>query len=116
MYGIGMRLDNNTGVTGRRSALWDALLFGKLQKVLGGKVNPKPDPPTPKVRNVSIPILPPPPFLPLPHPSKQTPKVKIFLSGAAPLSADLHRFLKVAFNAPVVQGYGLTENAGAVKP
>mmetsp|Transcript_61802 Transcript_61802/g.145352 ORF Transcript_61802/g.145352 Transcript_61802/m.145352 type:complete len:776 (+) Transcript_61802:170-2497(+) len=39
--------------------------------------------------------------------------IKLFLSGAAPLSADLHTFLKVAFNAPVVQGYGMTENAGA---
>jgi long-chain acyl-CoA synthetase len=25
----------------------------------------------------------------------------------------LHQFLKVAFDAPVVQGYGMTENAGA---
>lgn len=39
--------------------------------------------------------------------------IKIFLSGAAPLSSDLHQFLKVAFDAPVVQGYGMTENAGA---
>jgi len=39
--------------------------------------------------------------------------VAMLLSGAAPLSSELHSFLKVAFNAPVIQGYGMTENAGA---
>lgn len=38
--------------------MWDALLFGKLQAVLGGKV-------------------------------------KIFLTGAAPMSGELQNFLKV---------------------
>lgn len=40
-------------------------------------------------------------------------ELKLLLSGAAPLGADLHRFLRVCFDVPVVQGYGLTENAGA---
>mmetsp|Transcript_33854 Transcript_33854/g.80255 ORF Transcript_33854/g.80255 Transcript_33854/m.80255 type:complete len:794 (-) Transcript_33854:484-2865(-) len=40
-------------------------------------------------------------------------KLKLLLSGAAPLGNDLHRFMRVCFDVPVVQGYGLTENAGA---
>jgi len=38
-------------------------------------------------------------------------RFRLFAAGAAPLSPDLHRFLQVVFNCPVVQGYGLTENA-----
>eukprot|EP00287_Rhodomonas_sp_CCMP768_P031015 CAMPEP_0202853718 /NCGR_PEP_ID=MMETSP1389-20130828/90624_1 /ASSEMBLY_ACC=CAM_ASM_000865 /TAXON_ID=302021 /ORGANISM="Rhodomonas sp., Strain CCMP768" /LENGTH=431 /DNA_ID=CAMNT_0049532273 /DNA_START=1 /DNA_END=1297 /DNA_ORIENTATION=- len=38
-------------------------------------------------------------------------RFRLFAAGAAPLSAELQRFLQVVFNCPVVQGYGLTENA-----
>lgn len=36
-------------------------------------------------------------------------RVRLILSGAAPLSAELHEFLEICFCAPVVQGYGLSE-------
>lgn len=36
-------------------------------------------------------------------------RVRLIVSGAAPLSAELHEFLEVCFCAPVVQGYGLSE-------
>jgi len=48
---------------GGRAKVWDSLLFGKLQAVLGGKV-------------------------------------KIFLTGAAPMSGELQNFLKVGLPAP----------------
>jgi long-chain acyl-CoA synthetase len=35
--------------------------------------------------------------------------VRLILTGAAPLSAELHLWMKVMFGAPVIQGYGLTE-------
>mmetsp|Transcript_1130 Transcript_1130/g.2656 ORF Transcript_1130/g.2656 Transcript_1130/m.2656 type:complete len:717 (+) Transcript_1130:1-2151(+) len=38
-------------------------------------------------------------------------RVRVLASGAAPLSGDLHKFLKVVFGVPVCQGYGMTENA-----
>eukprot|EP00283_Hemiselmis_rufescens_P007943 CAMPEP_0173430042 /NCGR_PEP_ID=MMETSP1357-20121228/8569_1 /TAXON_ID=77926 /ORGANISM="Hemiselmis rufescens, Strain PCC563" /LENGTH=704 /DNA_ID=CAMNT_0014394313 /DNA_START=78 /DNA_END=2192 /DNA_ORIENTATION=+ len=40
-------------------------------------------------------------------------RVRLLASGAAPLSADLHQFLKVCFGCPVLQGYGMTENCAA---
>jgi len=40
-------------------------------------------------------------------------RIRLFASGAAPLSADLHHFLKTVFNCPVLQGYGMTENCAA---
>jgi len=40
-------------------------------------------------------------------------KMRIMASGAAPLSADLHKFLRVVFGCEVCQGYGMTENAAA---
>mmetsp|Transcript_17619 Transcript_17619/g.42461 ORF Transcript_17619/g.42461 Transcript_17619/m.42461 type:complete len:828 (-) Transcript_17619:341-2824(-) len=40
-------------------------------------------------------------------------RIRIMASAAAPLPAGLHTFLKVAFNCPVLQAYGMTENAGA---
>jgi len=41
-------------------------------------------------------------------------RVKRFVSGGAPLSAESQEFIRVAFGVPVVQGYGLTETvAGA---
>ena len=36
-------------------------------------------------------------------------RVRLIVSGAAPLSAPLHEFLEICFCAPVVQGYGLSE-------
>ena len=36
-------------------------------------------------------------------------KVRAFISGGAPLSEDTQKFIHVAFGAPVLQGYGLTE-------
>jgi len=40
-------------------------------------------------------------------------RVRVLASGAAPLSADLHQFLKVCFGCNVLQGYGMTENCAA---
>jgi len=38
-------------------------------------------------------------------------RVKFILSGSAPLDPKLGEFLKICFCCPVVEGYGLTENA-----
>jgi len=40
-------------------------------------------------------------------------KVRVIVSGGAPLSPECHQFLQVCFSAPVLQGYGLTETCGA---
>eukprot|EP00051_Salpingoeca_urceolata_P026721 m.478339 g.478339 ORF g.478339 m.478339 type:complete len:663 (+) comp21121_c0_seq1:69-2057(+) len=40
-------------------------------------------------------------------------RLRMVASGAAPLPAHIHEFLKVAFGAEVVQGYGMTENCAA---
>ncbi|KAK7882756.1 hypothetical protein WMY93_028930 [Mugilogobius chulae] len=40
-------------------------------------------------------------------------RVRVLLSGGAPLSADTQRFMNVCFCCPVGQGYGLTETCGA---
>ncbi|GBF97083.1 hypothetical protein Rsub_10094 [Raphidocelis subcapitata] len=40
-------------------------------------------------------------------------RVRLILSGAAPLSAPVQEFLAVAMCAPVLQGYGLTETCAA---
>jgi len=40
-------------------------------------------------------------------------RVRLFASGAAPLSAELHGFLRHVFGCPVLQGYGMTENCAA---
>lgn len=42
------------------------------------------------------------------------PKVKIVLSGAAPLPPETHLFLRVACNVRICQGYGMSETAAAV--
>lgn len=39
-------------------------------------------------------------------------KLRIMLSGGAPISAETHEFLRVAFSCPVTVGYGLTEICG----
>ncbi|CEO97683.1 hypothetical protein PBRA_005797 [Plasmodiophora brassicae] len=39
---------------------------------------------------------------------------RIIVSGAAPLPPYLCEFLKILFNCPVLQGYGMTETAAAV--
>ena len=40
-------------------------------------------------------------------------RVRIIVTGGAPLAAHTEEFLKVAMCAPVVQGYGLTETCAA---
>lgn len=40
-------------------------------------------------------------------------RVRMMLSGGAPLSPDTQRFMNVCFCCPVGQGYGLTETCGA---
>ncbi|XP_038555827.1 long-chain-fatty-acid--CoA ligase 4 [Micropterus salmoides] len=40
-------------------------------------------------------------------------RVRMMMSGGAPLSADTQRFMNVCFCCPVGQGYGLTETCGA---
>ena len=36
-------------------------------------------------------------------------KIKLVLTGGAPLSAECHNFIRVCLGAKVLQGYGLTE-------
>ena len=40
-------------------------------------------------------------------------RVRLILSGGAPLSEDTQLFMNVCFCCPVGQGYGLTETCGA---
>jgi len=38
--------------------------------------------------------------------------VRVFVSGGAPFSRDSHEFMRICFDCPVIQGYGLTETCG----
>ncbi|XP_016376732.1 long-chain-fatty-acid--CoA ligase 3-like [Sinocyclocheilus rhinocerous] len=40
-------------------------------------------------------------------------RLRVLLSGGAPLSAATQRFMNICFCCPVGQGYGLTETCGA---
>jgi long-chain acyl-CoA synthetase len=40
-------------------------------------------------------------------------RMRILASGAAPLPAALHEFVRGCFGCPLLQGYGMTENAAA---
>lgn len=40
-------------------------------------------------------------------------RVRMMLSGGAPLSADTQQFMNICFCCPIGQGYGLTETCGA---
>lgn len=40
-------------------------------------------------------------------------KVRMMITGSAPISSDVLDFLKVCFSCPIVEGYGLTETMGS---
>eukprot|EP01120_Amphizonella_sp_Union-15-10_P015924 TRINITY_DN8281_c0_g1_i1.p1 TRINITY_DN8281_c0_g1~~TRINITY_DN8281_c0_g1_i1.p1 ORF type:complete len:703 (-),score=113.98 TRINITY_DN8281_c0_g1_i1:13-2121(-) len=40
-------------------------------------------------------------------------KVRVMLTGSAPLNPMVHKFIRVCFGVPFVQGYGLTETCSA---
>eukprot|EP00698_Gefionella_okellyi_P006851 TRINITY_DN164_c0_g3_i1.p1 TRINITY_DN164_c0_g3~~TRINITY_DN164_c0_g3_i1.p1 ORF type:complete len:726 (-),score=151.83 TRINITY_DN164_c0_g3_i1:44-2221(-) len=41
------------------------------------------------------------------------PRCRLIISGSAPLTDQVQQFLRILFNCPVLQGYGLTETAAA---
>ena len=40
-------------------------------------------------------------------------KVRLMISGSAPLSGDVLKFLRIVFACPIIEGYGLTETCAA---
>lgn len=40
-------------------------------------------------------------------------RVRLMISGSAPLLPEVHKFLKVTMAAPLLEGYGQTESTGA---
>ena len=40
-------------------------------------------------------------------------KVRVMITGSAPISSDVLDFLKVCFSCPIIEGYGLTETCGS---
>ena len=39
-------------------------------------------------------------------------RVRIMVSGSAPISGDILNFLKICFSCPIIEAYGMTETAG----
>jgi long-chain acyl-CoA synthetase len=39
-------------------------------------------------------------------------RVRIVLSGSAPISSEVLSFLKICFGCDILQGYGMTETSG----
>ena len=60
----------------QRGSLWDKVVFGKIQELLGGRV-------------------------------------RIIVSGSAPLAQDIMRFYRIALGCPFLEGYGQTETTAA---
>jgi len=57
--------------------MWDSLVFGQIQELVGGRV-------------------------------------RLMMTGSAPISENVLNFLKVAFACPIIEGYGQTETSAAV--
>ncbi|CEM19886.1 unnamed protein product [Vitrella brassicaformis CCMP3155] len=64
----------NNGVV--KHAMWDSIIFNKINRLLGGRV-------------------------------------RVMVTGSAPISPQVHEFLKCAFSAPICEGYGMTETCAA---
>lgn len=39
-------------------------------------------------------------------------RIRLLITGSAPMSAEVKHFLQIAFSCPIVEGYGLTETVG----
>ncbi|XP_048758010.2 long-chain-fatty-acid--CoA ligase 1-like isoform X2 [Ostrea edulis] len=61
----------------RKNSIWDKLVFGKVQNLLGGRV-------------------------------------KIVITGSAPLEAKVFRFIRASFGCVVMEGYGQTEATAGI--
>ena len=40
-------------------------------------------------------------------------KVRIMLTGSAPIAGEILDFLKICFSAPICEGYGMTETTAS---